>query len=140
MCTAFTRLQNFCLETNHPYIQIFYFIIGPFFYLACCFLVLQPKIMVIGPSYLYLCHSFALLGFYNYVRAWLSNSGVINKSNEQSYIEKYKVFYDQITFRENNKCATCDIVKYRQKTCSFQTLQRLQQMCRPFRPSLPVVA
>ena len=122
MQSTLARIQDFCLETNHPYIQIFYFVIGPLFYLVCCLLVLYPKIDILGSNSMYICHTFALLGFYNYLKAWLVNPGFIEKQNEQTYIEKYKGFYDQITFKANNKCTTCVIVKSLKKTSSFEAL------------------
>ena len=126
MGSTFTKIQDFCLETNHPYIQIFYFVIGPIFYVVCCLLVLSPKIDIIGTNSMYVCHTLALFGFYNYLKAWLVNPGYIGKENEEAYIEKYKAFYDTITFKANNKCATCQIIKLAKKTSSIKALQYLQ--------------
>lgn len=111
MRQTFEKLQNYCMKTNHPCIQYFYFVIGPFFYTACSLLILHPKIGVIGDKCLYLCHIIAAIGFYNYILAWKTNPGTINSQNEKEYNDKYKQFYDQYAFKANTKCTTCEIIK-----------------------------
>jgi len=74
-------------------------------------MILFPKKIIIGDANLIFCQVVALLGFYNYIRAWLANPGRITQINEKEYIEQYSQFYDGIAFKRDNKCKTCDIVK-----------------------------
>ena len=111
MNSVISKLKTYCTEKNHPYIQIFYFGIGPFLYLLCWLFVLFPKKSIIGIFYSTVCNILAGLGFINYVYAWLKNPGIITKENEKEFIQKTAKFYDGIAFKNNNKCETCNLTK-----------------------------
>lgn len=133
------RLAGYCSESNHPWIQIFYFIIGPFLYTACWLLIFRPREAVVGDSAMYVAHTLAALGFYNYLRAWLADPGVVTKENNSLYIEKYARFYDGSAFKAQSECPTCKLPKSTNQTRPIQALRRLQPLRRPLRPPLSLV-
>jgi hypothetical protein len=125
------RLAGYCSESNHPWIQIFYFIIGPFLYTVCWLLILRPREAVVGDTGMYVAHTLAAFGFYNYLRAWLADPGIVTKENHALNIEKYARFYDGSAFKAKTDCPTCKLPKSPHQTRSFQALRCLQPLCHP---------
>jgi hypothetical protein len=111
MTNICSRLKNYFTETNHPIVQIFYIFIGPVCYVLFFKFVYLDKFHIVEIIPFILGNLFAFLGFLNYYKAWRTDPGVVHKDNHKELVEKYKPYYDGITFVENVDCKTCKIPK-----------------------------
>lgn len=66
-----------------------------------------------------LCYIMACVCFYIYYKACAVPPGVVDKHNNQEYVQKYKQYYDDVMYQKDNLCKTCNVIKpARSKHCS----------------------
>ncbi|EGR30266.1 hypothetical protein IMG5_136470 [Ichthyophthirius multifiliis] len=107
---------NYICFTNHHIIQIFYIIIaiGGFILYWVVGLNRHFPNSQVSNLHKYIGTILALVCFYIYYLACKTSPGQITKQNDKEYINKYYSYYDDIMFKKQNKCSTCEIIKQKQ--------------------------
>ncbi len=60
------------------------------------------------------------LCFWVYYKACSVSPGEVTTESSQHFTKKYEGHYDEIIYKKNNKCSTCDVIKpARSKHCNI---------------------
>ena len=92
------RIFNYVFNTENPLIQIFYFMIGPLAYTVYFFTVYLKHINQVGYLVVLIGNLLTWIGFYYYYKAWKYDPGTINNKNYEGLVNKYKEYYDGMSF------------------------------------------
>lgn len=111
ICKPFQKYKHYATETENPFIQIFYIIIGPIAYIFYAYYVYYQKYHVIGVYNLIIANIISFVAFYNYIMTWKTDPGTITTENHAPILDIHKDHFDGHTFIKNQNCTTCNLIK-----------------------------
>jgi hypothetical protein len=111
MGSKWSALSHYCSETNHPFVQLFYLLIGPVAFYVCSWTVLAPKMPALDEKLFYALQLVALIAFYHYVKSCLVEPGQVTPENVSFLCRTYAHFEDGVMFKDGATCTTCQTPK-----------------------------